>query len=291
MALQTGFPTLVGRILYRGTPPIVIPKNAGTIANLYPGRLAIREDTDYDVKVGDGVAAPIGWVGYETGSDLVPETIDTIWTLDREVPIIKGGGFVIRGKLAAGTVAVEGDLLFSWSNGRVVPGIMLNGVPAIKVPFVQNATVKDTLIDIPGGVQINDVVVQVVTAVAASSIDVGFLNSGESGDEDGLLDGESGVVLGFVPHNMIDATRTSITLGDLLEESEGKDAFALYYAIKKAYLTDGTIKSLTYTTSAHAITGNFYVAITSPGVQLVGRAGMGVSAASADADIPVESIL
>jgi hypothetical protein len=61
--------------------------------NMYPGRLVVRELTDYDVKVADGILPPLGVLGYEDFNETErPLTIDTICTVDTEAPILLGEG-------------------------------------------------------------------------------------------------------------------------------------------------------------------------------------------------------
>jgi hypothetical protein len=293
--VDTGYTTPTGKIVVRGDFPIKIEKNVGVAANMYPGRLVIKESTDYDVKVADGVSKPEGFIGYEdTAENYRPATKATIQVIEDKIAVLRGGGAAILGKLAAGFGAVSvGDKLFSWTDGRVAPGILVNGVPALKVDFVQKATVYDTGIDFPAGVIIKDVLVKVTTEVAASSIDVGFLAAGESGDEDGLLDGESCVTAGFVPHELVVLTENLITLGAYLRESTMKDSRITYFAMPKfpGYNTDGTIKSLVYTTSAHAVIGSFYVLVISPGVVEVGAAGESMASSASDQDIIIEAVI
>jgi hypothetical protein len=273
---------------------ITTEKNIGTVANMYPGRLVVRETTDYDIKVADGKLPPVGWLGYEScNPSQKPATIDTIYVVEDKAPVLSGGKFIVRGLLAKGFVALEGDDVFSWGDGKVAIGAMINGIPAIRFPFVQKASAFDTNIDVPGEAVIKDCLVHTTTGVGGSSIDVGFINAVESGDEDGLLDGESSVSAIWQTHNLVDATRTNITLGALLKETEGKDAWALFYAVPKlgGYVTDGTIKSLCYVTSAHAVAGDVFVLVSSPGIKKVGKVMASVSAASDDANIWVESDL
>jgi hypothetical protein len=278
-----------------GDAPIKLERNIGTVANMYPGRLVVREAGDYDIKVADGLLPPLGWLSYEDMNESErPATIDTINVLDTKGVVLAGGGFTVRGKLAAGFTAVQGDLLLSWTAGQVAVGAIINGRICIKVPFVQKSSAAfDTGIDIPGGVAIEECYIKVVTAVSSGTIDVGFINAVEGGDEDGLIDGESTGTAGFVPHNLVDVSAAAITLGAYLKESNLKDAVAVYYAVPKAggYLTDGTITSLEYYTSAHASIGFIYVAISSPGVVPVGKAGAAADASSAAANIYVESDL
>ena len=198
--------------------------------------------------------------------------------------------------LAVGTKAVEGDLLFSWANGKVVPGVSLGGRYALKVPFTNTTgtTQVDTGIDIPGSVRITDAMLNVTTAASGATLDVGFINAGESGDEDGLLDGESCAATGLVSHNLVDGTAGNITLGALLEEielAEANGGTAVTLAVPTGYKTDGTIKSLVYTPSSHAIAGDIYVFIESPGFVPVGRAGAAADATSATVGVFVEATL
>lgn len=293
--VQSGYAAPTGKIVVMGDAPIKLERNIGTVANMYPGRLIVREAGDYDIKVANGILPPLGWLSFEDMNESErPASIDTITVLDTKGVVLAGGGFTVRGKLAAGFTAVQGDLLVSWTDGQVAVGAIINGMICIKVPFVQKSSaVFDTGIDIPGGVAIPDCIIQVVAAISSGTIEVGFINAVEGGDEDGLVDAESTAAAGFVAHNLVDATKANITLGEYLKESTLKDAWVLYYAVPKkaGYPTDGTITSLVYKTSAHASTGFIYVAITSPGVVPVGKAGAAADASSAAANVFVESDL
>ena len=291
--------TPTNKLVVRGEPARIIKKNLGVVTNGYPGRLAVREATDYDVKVADGLLPPLGWIGYEQQAiQYQTGSISTINVVDTEVPIISGGGFSIYmpSGLALGTVATEGDLLFPWTGGQVVPGVALGGRYALKVPFTNTSgtTLVDTGIDIPGGVLIRDVMLNVTTAGASGAeLDVGFKNATEGGDLDGLLDGESCATAGLVNHVMSSASAADNTLGVLLVEDDitSADTTPLLTSIPTGYVTDGTITSLVYTPTNHAMAGDIYVFIESPGFKPVGRAGKTVSAASAAAGIFVETLI
>jgi hypothetical protein len=292
--VDTGYVTPSGKIVVRGDPPIKIEKNVETATNVYPGRLLIKGTTDYDVAVGNGIAAPIGWAGFEH-SYSKKDSKATIYAASDKITVLRGGGFSILGKMAKGFVALQGDDLFSWGNGMVAPGCFIRGMPALKVPFTKKTSVEDTNIDFPAQVLIHDAVVRVTTNDASGTIDVGFENAVESGDLDGLLDAEPCAVVGWNTHNMVDATDANNTFGALLYEVAIKDATGtpVYYRVPKlpGYITDGTIKSLVYTTSNHTIAGDIFILVSSPGIKHVGKAAYGVSAVAADADIVVESIL
>jgi len=297
--VDSGYTTPTDRIIVAGEAPIKTKHNIGVATNMYPGRLVVRETTDYDIKVSDGILPVRGFLGYEDASPLYrPATMETLYTVDTEAPVLRGGGFTtfIPSGLAAGTVAVQGDLLASWSAGQVIPCEIIDGKVAIKVPFTKNTSQTDTGIDIPAGTIIHDVIAKVTTADASGTIDVGLGAGTESGfDADGLLDGETLAATGYRQHNMVDATAANITLGALLTEVEIKDATGtpVYYAVplNPGIICDGTCVSLDYTTSNHTVAGYIMVLLSSPGIQVVGRAGAAADASSAAADIFVESDL
>lgn len=295
--VDSGYTTPTGRLVVAGTPPIQTYHNVGVATNMYPGRLVVREAGDYDVKVGDGILPPRGFLGYETASAVYrPASTSTIWTVDYEAPVLRGGGFTIYmpGGLALGTYATAGDLLASWGAGQVVPCALFDGKIGVKIPFTKSTSQADTSVDIPTGAIIRDAIVQVVTNAASSTIDIGLGAGTESGfDADGLLDGESCANTGLVLHNTVDGTAANNTLGALLVESDIKsaDGTALYYSVPNGLVCDGTCVSVDYTTSNHTVAGYFYVVLESPGVQVVGRAGNTVDATSAAGNIFVESVL
>lgn len=297
---DSGYVTPTQNIIVRGTSPLLHRRNIGSATNMYPGRIVVREATDYDIKVGDGILPPLGWLGYEDFNETErPATIDTIATVDTEGPVHSGGGFAIRGTLHAGTKADQGDLLASWSDGLVIPAILIGGVPAIKIPFSKNATLKDTGIDIPAGAWVGLPQVYVTTHHDSGTIDIGLGAGTEAGhDADGLVDGlslntEDGK---WATHNLVDATAANITVGALLDEVQIKDATGtpVYTSILTnhfGHICDGTCVSLDYTTADYAVAGYLYIPVMSPGVQIVGRAGAAADASSAAVNIFVESVL
>jgi hypothetical protein len=267
---------------------------------MYPGRLVCREATDYDIKVANGILPPLGWLGYEDFNESErPLTIDTLATVDTEAPVHRGGGFAVRGWLAKGCVAVQGDELYSWIDGLVVPGCLINGVPALKVPFTKAATETDTYIDFAAGMMIGLPQVYVTTHHDSGTIDIGLGMGTETGfDADGLVDGlslntEDGK---WATHDLINTTEGSITPGVLLDEGHIKtaDSSALYMAILTngiGHICDGTCVSLCYTTANQTVAGYIYVPVTSPGVKKVGIAGAAADASAAIAAVFVESDL
>ena len=294
--VDSGHIVPTGRLVTKGSPANVVYRNLGTVTNGYPGRLAVRETTDYDVKVSDGVLPPLGWIGYEQqATQYQVADITTINVVDTEVPIISGGGFTIYmpSGLAAKTVATQGDVLLSWADGQVVPGVILGGRTAVKVPFSKSTTEVST-ITLPAGVTIRDVLVDVVTNEENGTIDVGTLSTA-TGDADGFLDGESLTTAGRVEHNNADGTASNNTLGAYLVEADIKsaDGTAVYASLGTGYLVPTGGKVLTYTTSntTATVAGYIYVVVESPGVRIVGKSGTTVNAASAAAGVFVETTL
>jgi len=293
--VDSGYETPTANLVMAGTPTRLLRRNLGTVANGYPGRLVVREEGDYDVKVSDGILPPLGWIGYEQmAPEYKPASISTINVVDTEVPVISGGGFSIYmpSGLAKGTIAVQGDLLASWSEGKVVPcARFANGI-GIKIPFSKSVSEYDTYVDLPAGCIVRDCIVQVTTEVA-STIDVGILSSEANGDADGFLVGESVAVTGFAIHSLVDAVAANNTLGALLVESDIKsaDTTALYASIPVGYICDGTAVSVSYTTGDATMAGYIYLIIDSPGVEIVGRAGAAADASSATTGIFVETMI
>ncbi len=292
--VQTGYNTPSHKIIMGGNP-LVQELKVETATNCYPGRLVTKGTNDDDVVVGDGVGAPIGWLGYEQAGVFMPDNITTAYAANDQAPVLSGAGNLIYmpSGLAVGTVAAKRDPLLSWADGKVVPGVSMGGRYAIKIPFAKNATETDTKVDLPGGVLVTGALIQVATAAAGSTIDVGILSTETGGDADGFLDGVSCAATGFVVPNNVDATASNNTMGALLVETDIKsaDTTAVFYSVPVPYKTDGTAKSITYTTSDHTIAGNILLFIESPGIQLVGKAERSVSAASAAADLQVRTLI
>lgn len=132
------------------------------------------------------------------------------------------------------------------------------------VPFAFEATggsAIDTKLDLPADLEILDAGCLVTTADAAETVDFGFINSGESGDEDGLLDGMLLTNTGFVSPNLIITNGSS---ADYYTDTNGKYGALLATTLvgsdsavttiggqtRLSYLTNGTIKSLIYNISS-----------------------------------------
>ena len=277
MTAEFGYKTPTGRIVLNDGGLIQkFEAHLEAATNAYPGRLMIRGTTDNDVKVADGLHPVAGVLGYEhAGIGDRVASITTIYPVDANVPILKGHfPLYIPSGLTAGTYLTKDDAVVTWIDGKVVPGYVSGGKVAIKVPFKDSSgNPASTGIVFPAGMRITDCLVECTAGNGAYTISVGF-PTGESGSATGFLNAESLAALGFATHNLVDGTVGNITLGSYLaEDTIRADSSGNYAAIRKTYLTDGTSKTLSYTTTAHpTLAGYIYIFVESPGVELLGKA-------------------
>ena len=274
-----GFVEPDNKVIAYAPNTILIQEEKAEAATIKPGMVVMKGTNDDDVVACDGVTkAPFGIAGYEQSflgaastTSNRPANVDTAYAKDARVPVLGGGGFVAMLHLASGVGTVKGDLLASWGGGTVVPVVPMPGGYGVRIPFVKKTTEFDTGVDLPEGMIISDVIVEVTKEVAAATIDVGLLGD----DADGFLDGESCAAKGFVKHNLVDGTATNNTLGAYLVEADIKsaDTSALFYSPPTFHVVGDGQVSVSYTTSDSAnLAGNFYMVCAAPGFQIVGRA-------------------
>lgn len=295
----SGYNTPVGKVVVKGQAPDIRHLNVENATSLLPGKLLEQGTSSYDVVAASGDAPPIGWLGYEaTNPSNRKETLATAPVAAEEHSVLSGGGFVIYATLAIGPTALQGDDVYSWSAGNVVTGMELEGEKCVRVPFSKNASEADTGLDVPANVVIHWAAVDVTTAVGSGTIDVGLGNGTESGfDADGLMDAALTSVAGINPQNNVDATAGNITgQGALNVEVEIKDATGtpVFTGIflKPGLKCDGTLVSLSYTTSSHTMAGYILLAVSGPGIKKVGTVAKAVAASSsATQNIFVRSLL
>ena len=290
-----GYADNVGAIVLGGNdPPVTQKVNLGTIANCYAGRLLALEDTDYDRKVCTAMAAPTGWLGYEsTSPQYRPAALTTIYAEDDKAVEHKGGGFTIKAKLAKGCTVTKGQLVMNWADGQVAgPVAMMGGGLALGIPFTKKTTEQTTYLELPADMIVKDVIVDVTTNDASGTIDVGLL-AAASGDLDGFLDAESCADVGKAKHNMVDASAANNTIGAYLVEVDIKDATGtpVYYSVPAipGHVCDGTAKLITYTTSNHTIAGTFWIVLEGENLQIVGKSEQTVDATGDAANMAVLS--
>lgn len=284
--VQSGYQVPVGKIVGWGSPR-VLHRNVESATSLVPGKLLEQGTSEYDVIAASGDAPPIGWLGYEdTNPSDKKEAITTAPVATEEHSVIVGGNFEVYATLAIGPAALQGDDVYSWSEGNVVTGYDLAGYHCVRVPFSKNASEADTGLDVPANVVIHWAQIEVTTAVGSGTIDVGLGNGTESGfDADGLMDASLTSVAGINPENMVDASAANITGdGALNVEVEIKDATGtpVFLGIRlwPGLKCDGTLVSLSYTTSSHTMAGYILLAVSGPGIKKVGTACQAATASS-----------
>lgn len=277
-----GFVEPDNKVIAYAPNTILIQEEKAEAATIKPGMVVMKGTNDDDVVACDGVTkAPFGIAGYEqsflgaaSSTSNRPANVDTEYAKDARVPVLGGGGFVAMLHLAPGVGTVKGDLLASWGGGTVVPVVPMPGGYGVRIPFVKKTTEFDTGVDLPEGMIISDVIVEVTKEVAGATIDVGLLNA-EGGDADGFLDGESCAAKGFVKHKIVNASVANNTLGAYLVESDIKssDTSALFVSVPGVHVVGDGQVSVSYTTSdSDNLAGNIYMVCAAPGFQIVGRA-------------------
>ena len=108
----SGYVKPTNKIVVAGKP-LVQELKVETATNMYPGRLVTKGTNDDDIIVNTASTAVIGWLGYEqiTNPGFQPDTVDSIYIINAQAPVLNGGGFVIVGRLASGqSVAKDAKL-------------------------------------------------------------------------------------------------------------------------------------------------------------------------------------
>ena len=275
-----------------------------TATNMYPGRLVSPGSTaDTQVVVGAVGNNVVGWLGYEhTTPAYRPATRGTIYTATDYPAILRGSGFGVLARLAAPWIAFKGDLAIPWgSQGEVAPAYSCGGGEAIlRIPFTKNASEADTSVDLPANMTVVDVGIEVTTAVASGTIDVGLLSTEASGDADGFLDALSAATAGIywggptLTTGSNEVYVSAATKGALLTDTftAGSDAVedvGTYFPT--THRIDGTTVSISYTTSSHSIIGNILVKVQMAGLRPVGTFFKGADASSAAVNCQILSDL
>jgi len=307
MSDATGYRVQVGKIVVTGDPLVKQLKNVETVTNVYPGRLVAKGTTDFDIKVADGVhAVPEGWAGYEDcAPEFKPATIDTIFVASDKIRVLRGGNFVIRATMPRYFYCTQGDPMVSWQAGQVVPAVLFNGQPFVKIPFTKANGNTDTNIDLAQYQCVSDVRIMVTTGIASGYVDFGIGIGAEAGfDYDGFADNFAAVTSGTVTFPTVTLTTgtnanylaavTDATIGALLAQkfvginvSEHDKG----WVIPRSYSCDGTCKSLCYDTGNYACAGYICMCMENAGVIVVGYAEETVDGAAAAVSVMVRSTL
>ena len=261
-----------------------------TATGVHGGLLVKCDSSDTAIELADATDIAIGWCGYEESpAGAQPADIDTAYTADDHAAVHYGGGFVIMAELALGFSVAKGDTLIGWTDGQVAGP--WSDTLGLGIPFTTATdTVSDTGVDLPDELLITDACIDVTAIDATETLDVGFLNAGESGDENGLLALISLATAGItVPsatvsgatHSYYASTTYGVLLADFQAGTHADTDEGVHNRI--SYETDGTIKSVTYTSSAGGDTGTgvIWLKIAHKNLQKVGRAMDTIDAVSA----------
>lgn len=110
------------KIVQNGVPPFVDIMKVEVAATMFPGRLVKKGTHDDDIVVlAAATDKMIGWLGYEQCTKKFrPATVDTIYVINHQVPVLSGGGFRIVASMLNGTAAqVKGTTLVGAAAGEV----------------------------------------------------------------------------------------------------------------------------------------------------------------------------
>lgn len=252
----------VNRVVLAGQPDELIGKVGGTVTEMKPGRLVAKGTNDDDIVIGSKILSPVGFLGYEqTSAYSKPATVDTAYA-DGDWATIINGPMVLNGNVSE--VVNKGDLLCGDDDGKLrkyYPG----AIKTMVIPFIQKTSEFDSTYDLPEGAVVLGAFVDVVTNVASSTIDVGILSSEAGGDADGFIDGMSCATAGKIVPITWDASADADNTIGLLISNAMLGGTNNYGRIPVMWVCDGTAISVSYTTSAHAITGNIYIMYAEPG--------------------------
>jgi hypothetical protein len=259
------------------------------VATIKAGYLIARGTDDTKCVLSDiGTSSALAVAGYEQsflGSDEYtsnrPASLTTAYATGAEVPALAGTNFAGCLKLAAGFNVTKGDKLAAFTDGTVVPYTPMMGGMGIKIPFEKSTTEVDTGIELPANAIVTYAMLEVTTNVASGTVDAGILSTEANGDADGFLDGASAATAGLVIPVTHAASAASLTAGALLAtDIKSADGTAIFFSHFDPYVCDGTAKTVSYTTSDHAIAGNIILVVQAEGMFEVGTAEQTLSSST-----------
>jgi len=254
----------INRIRLGGADPRVTDgKVTGTVTEMKPGRYVNKGTTDRDIIIGGPTLPPAGFLSFEDTHDTYkPLTVDTAYVLDDLVAVLTGAGMELTAFVEE--AVTKDKFLTGGANGklRVCEPV---SIKTKVIPFIQKGTEFDTTWDFPTGALFMGVFIEVVTNVSSGTIDVGILSGESGGDADGFVDGVSCATAGKILATYTASSDAANTIGQLVTVPVTGDATAMYVRVPKPWICNGTAKSVSYTTSAHAVAGNIHILYAEPG--------------------------
>lgn len=310
MAYVGNYKVQSNKIIQWGLSDVTITPVVETAANCYPGRLVTGGTAEGQIIVNTNLTVPIGWLGWELTDPKfkLDDSITTGYAVGDEPAVHSGYGVGIRAAVAAYGYGACNDPVINWTAGTVMPvaggG---DGWAILKFAYSNSAAAAvDTGIDVPAGYLIEDAWVRTATHNASGTINVGFINAVEGGDEDGLIAALAiaAATTTYYPNYTWTAGTTeyyvaAVFRGALLGgvgatggSSLGANVATDYGAyFPKSYVTDGTITSLSYTTSNHTQTGTVYIMVRNANIRVVGRLKETVTSSSSIQNALVQSLI
>lgn len=144
MAAEFGFIAPTGAVVANPKAIAVVREfQVETATGMYPGVLVKKGSTAAEVVVNDTSSNEcVGWLGYEQASlDDRPDTVDTIWTINKSAPVLNGPGMMVRAWLSGVNTVTIGEALrpaaYRGSLDEGTPGT--DNIVAIALQDVSNA--------------------------------------------------------------------------------------------------------------------------------------------------------
>jgi hypothetical protein len=292
---------------------MAIPMNVAEVTNIakfVPGRLAasgarLGSGTGYsdnDAYVANlPTQMPFGWIGYEdVDTNARPADVTKAYTNGDETRVYMGGGFGIYASLHTYQTVKQGDLLCNWFNGQLAGPVMpAPGGIFLALPYATAAAIVKTAIIVPVDCIVGHHSFIDPTTALATTIDVGFDNTTEGGDVDGILDGISINGTSPICANQFGASTGAETIGDLLmggEDNGGSSKYGKFLLYPGYVVGAGTSNALgrtiVYTPgSSSACAGRIWLHLVHPHLRVVAKATESVTTTSSASSIRCLSMI
>lgn len=142
-----------------------------TAANMYPGRLVIRDTSDDQISVCGAGGKAIGWLGYEQTpkkyrQPVGTETVASIYLVNARVAVLSKPGMILMASVPTGVTYVKGDRLVAGANGQVALALAA-AVPNSSTP-VTSTSAQPTM---AGPLSTQGIVIAIAEESATSSGD------------------------------------------------------------------------------------------------------------------------
>ncbi len=185
---------------------------------------------------------------------------------DNVLTCVPAGG--VTESLPIGLVVDYDSAGYVWVDISLFTGLNVQGgIYCLTVPYTKQTAEFDTGFKLAGRTVVHEVINEVITNVAASTVSCGLLSSQTGGNATGFVNASSCANAGFVDLVLQNTTgASSNTIGAYLYAHQGvksADGTPVYAAIKKPFVTDTVVaKNISITTSNHTIAGKLHILYT-----------------------------